>query len=88
MSDVDYREELHVQRHKDQFNNPSTSPLYDWYISEIDLIENTTQVLSSGENSSIGEICQLIDNFEYSEQDIKLGIKSFLETDKYDSSRT
>ena len=83
---ADFREELHVSRSKDQFGKSSYFPQYDWCHTKTDLADGTVQVISWGERDSIGMICQLIDDFESTERDVKLGIRAFLQTDRYNSS--
>ena len=83
---ADFREELHVERHKTFEGKPSMLAMYDWCHAKTDLADNTVEVVAFGECDTIGAICNLIDSFEPTEQDVKLGIKAFLETDRYYSS--
>jgi hypothetical protein len=83
----DFKEELNVRRHTDQFGKPSHLALYDWVHTQTDLADGTVKILDFGECDSIGKICQLIDDFEPSELSSKLSIKVFLETDKYNGEQ-
>lgn len=83
---ADFREELTVSRSKDQFGRDLFLPRYSWCLSQTDLADNTVKVIDFGDNDDIGKICQLISDFEPTEQDVKLGIKAFLETDSYNST--
>ncbi len=84
----DFREEIHVERCKDQFGKVSFFPYYNWCHTKTDLADNTVQVIDFGEKDEIGKICQLISDFEPTEADIKLGIKTFLDKDRYQSSQS
>lgn len=80
---ADFREELHVARSTDVFGIPSFFPYYDWCHTKLDLADNTVEIIDWGENDNIGKICQLICDFESTEQSVKLGIRAFLESDRY-----
>lgn len=83
---MNFREELHVERSKNQFGEPRPIPSYDWVWTKTNLANNTVQILKFGNWDGIGEICKLIDEFESGEQYVKLGIKSFLAKDSYYST--
>ena len=83
---VYFREELHVVRCTDQTGKPVSIPRYNWCHTKTDLTDNTVEIVDFGEYESIGKICQVIDDFEPTEQDTKLGIKAFLAADAYNSS--
>ena len=84
----DFREELHIERCKDHFGKPSFFPYYNYCRTKTDLSNNTVQIIDFGERVGIGDACKLIAEFEIAEQDIKLGIKAFLDTDKYNGEDT
>lgn len=84
---ADFRDELHISRSKNQFGQNSFLPMYDWCQTTTDLADNTVSIVASGMEESLGTICKVIDDWgNASEQGIKLNIRVFLETDKFDDS--
>jgi hypothetical protein len=83
---ADFREELRVVRCTDQTGKPVFIPRYNWCRTKTDLADGTVEIVDFGEYESIGKICQVIDDFEPTERDMKLGIKAFLAADAYNRS--
>lgn len=80
---ADFREELHVERCKKNDGSPSFIPCYDWCHTKTDLADNTVEIIDFGLYDTIDVICKQIVDFESTEQSIKLGIRAFLESDRY-----
>lgn len=80
---ADFREELHVERCKKKDGLPFFFPYYDWCHTKTDLADDTVEIIDFGLNDPIDVICKQIVNFESTEQSIKLGIRAFLESDRY-----
>ena len=83
---ADFREELHVERCKKNDGRPSFFPYYDWCHTKTDLADGTVEIIDFGSDDPIDVICKQIVDFESTEQFVKLGIRAFLESDRYYSS--
>lgn len=83
---ADFREELHVERCKKKDGSPSFLPYYDWCHTKTDLADGTVEIIDFGSDDPIDVICKQIVDFESTEQSIKLGIRAFLESDRYYSN--
>lgn len=83
---ADFREELHIERCTNKFGKPSFLPYYNWCHTKTDLADDTVEIIDFGLDDPIDVICKQIVNFESTEQSIKLGIRVFLESDRYYSS--
>lgn len=84
---ADFRDELHICRSKNKYGQDSFLPLYDWCLTTTDLADDTVKIVGSGMEVPLGEACKVIDDWgNASEAGIKLHIKVFLESNKFDDS--
>lgn len=83
---VDFREELHIKRSTDMFGKPCFFMYYDYVHTRTDLATNTVEIIDFGNEVTIVQAVEVIDKFEPTEQDTKLGIKILLDKDEYTSS--
>jgi len=77
---ADFKDELHIKK-------VSELPLYDWCQSTTNLADNTVTIVAYGQDVSLGTACKVICDWgNASICGIKLNIRAFLETDRFDDS--
>lgn len=76
----DFREELHVIRHKEN-GKDYWFPFYDFTWTRIDLSNDTEEIIESDQCASIGTICEVIDRFGGTEATVKARLIHFIDLD-------
>lgn len=78
----DFKDELIIKRHSDNFGKPSFLPYYDFCLSTTDLADNTVEIKDYGYEEPLHEVIKQICDFGGSEATIKSNIHIFITNDE------
>lgn len=76
-----FREELRVAKCTDKFGNKVWMDLYNYCMTKTNLADNTVQIIESGMEVDLIEVCKVIYFFS-PHPDVRYNIKEFLDKDE------